>query len=169
MNQKTTVITLRDLEEARERGMLSGEVRILKWGTIAAITVIFLFLTYLAQQINEVRSDLTRQINEVRSDLTRQINGLRGEISEVRKEMNQGQIAIHKRLTSVEQQLGLRPTSTEPASPAVADEQASTDITGRAAKPDEQASTDITGRAAKPDEQAVTDITGRATKPDKNG
>ena len=129
MSQETTVITLRDLEEARERGMLSGEVRILKWGTIAAITVIFLFLTYLAQQINEVRSDLTRQINEVRGDLTRQIN-------EVRKEMNQGQTAIHERLTSVEQQLGLRPTSTEPASPAVADEQAITDITGRAAKPD---------------------------------
>ena len=129
MNQETTVITLRDLEEARERGMLSGEVRILKWGTIAAITVIFLFLTYLAQQINEVRSDLTRQINEVRSDLTQQIN-------EVRKEMKQGQIAIHERLTSVEQQLGLRPTSTEPASPAVADEQANTDITGRAAKLD---------------------------------
>ena len=151
MNQETTVITLRDLEEARERGMLSGEVRILKWGTIAAITVIFLFLTYLAQQINEVRSDLTRQINEVRSDLTQQINEVRSDltrqinevrsdltrqINEVRKEMKQGQIAIHERLTSVEQQLGLRSTSTEPASPAVADEQANTDITGRAAKPD---------------------------------
>ncbi len=125
MNQETTVVPLSDLEEARERGMLSGEVRILKWGTIAAITVILLFLTYLAQQISEVRSDLTQQIN-----------GLRGEINEVRKEMNQGQIAIYERLTSVEHQLGLRSTSTEPASPAVADEQAITDITGRATKPD---------------------------------
>ncbi len=162
MNQETTVVPLRDLEEARERGMLSGEVRILKWGTTAAITVILLFLTYLAQQISEVRSDLTQQINEVRSDLTLQINEVRSgltqqinevrsdltqqinevrsdltqQINEVRKEMNQGQIAIHERLTSVEHQLGLRPTLTEPASPAVADEQAVTDITGRTAKLD---------------------------------
>ena len=41
MNQQPSpVITARDLEEARERGTLAGEVRILKWSAGVAIVAI---------------------------------------------------------------------------------------------------------------------------------
>ena len=98
MNTENPVMTVQDLEGARELGRLSGEVRVLKWGAAIVITMMFAYLTYLAQQINDVRSDLTRQIaalhqqdNEIRSEMTRQIDELRSEmtrqISELRNEM----------------------------------------------------------------------------------
>ncbi len=107
MNIENTVITVRDLEGARELGRLSGEVRVLKWSAAIVVTMMFAYLTFLAQQISEVRTDLTQQsattqqqfnilqqqINEVRTDLTQQIKEVRSEltqqINEVRGELTQ--------------------------------------------------------------------------------
>ena len=96
MNMENTVMTVQDLEGARELGRLSGEVRVLKWGAAIVVTMMFAYLTFLSQQISGVRSDLTRQnaalqqqfniiqqqINEVRTDLTQQINQVRSDLTE---------------------------------------------------------------------------------------
>ena len=94
MTTENTVITVQDLEGARELGRLSGEVRVLKWGAAIVITMMFAYLTFLSQQISGLRNDLTEQINLVRSDLTGQINV-----------MQEGQAAIRERITVVEQTL----------------------------------------------------------------
>ena len=100
MNMENTVVTVQDLEGARELGRLSGEVRVLKWGAAIVVTMMFAYLTFLSQQISGVRSDLTQQISEVRgeirelrSDLTQQINQVRSdltqEIDKVRSDLTQ--------------------------------------------------------------------------------
>ena len=118
MNTENTVVTVQDLEGARELGRLSGEVRVLKWGAAIVVTMMFAYLTFLSQQISGVRSDLiqqtsevrgemreiraeirelhsdlTQQISEVRSDLTQQINDVRSdlteEINDVRSDLTQ--------------------------------------------------------------------------------
>ena len=94
MNTENTVITVQDLESARELGRQSGEVRVLKWGAAIVVTMMFAYLTFLSQQINGLRSDLTQQIDQVRSDLTQQFNGLQ-----------EGQASIRERMTVVEQRL----------------------------------------------------------------
>ena len=134
MNTENTVMTVQDLEGARELGRLSGEVRVLKWGAAIVVTMMFAYLTFLSQQIsglrsdlmqqisevrgeirevrsdlmqqiNEVRSDLTQQINEVRSDLTQQINEVRSDLTQQINVMQEGQTAIRERMTAVEQTL----------------------------------------------------------------
>ena len=82
MTTENPVITVQDLEGARELGRLSGEVRVLKWGAAIVITMMFAYLTFLSQQISGLRNDLTMQINQVRSDLTEQINQVRSDLTE---------------------------------------------------------------------------------------
>ena len=97
MHTENTVMTAQDLEGALELGRLSGEVRVLKWGAAIVITMLFAYLTYLAQQINGVRSDLTQQnaaFQQQFNVMQQQFNGLQ-----------QGQAAIRERLTLVEQRL----------------------------------------------------------------
>ena len=108
MNTENTVMTVQDLEGARELGRLSGEVRVLKWGAAIVVTMMFAYLTFLSQQISGVRSDLTQQISEVRGEMRE----IRGEIRELRSDLTQqinglqeGQAAIRERMTVVEQQL----------------------------------------------------------------
>ena len=119
MNTENTVMTVRDLEGARELGRLSGEVRVLKWGAAIVVTMMFAYLTFLSQQISGVRSDLTQQISEVRvemreirgeirelrSDLIKQINEVRGDLTQQIDDMRAGQAAIRERMTVVEQRL----------------------------------------------------------------
>ena len=134
MNTENTVMTVQDLEGARELGRLSGEVRVLKWGAAIVVTMMFAYLTFLSQQIsgvrsdltqqisgvrgeireirsdltqqiNEVRSDLTQQIKDVRSDLTQQINDVSGDLTQQIDVMQEGQAAIRERMTVVEQRL----------------------------------------------------------------
>ena len=116
MTTENTVITVQDLEGARELGRLSGEVRVLKWGAAIVITMMFAYLTFLSQQISGLRNDLTEQISQVRSDLTEQINQVRSDLTEqinlVRSDltgqinvMQEGQAAIRERITVVEQTL----------------------------------------------------------------
>ena len=130
MNTENTVMTVRDLEGARELGRLSGEVRVLKWGAAIVVTMMFAYLTFLSQQISgvrsdltqqisgvrgeireirgeihELRSDLTQQINDVRSDLTQQINDVRSDLTGQIDVMQEGQAAIRERMTVVEQRL----------------------------------------------------------------
>ena len=127
MNTENTVMTVRDLEGARELGRLSGEVRVLKWGAAIVVTMMFAYLTFLTQQISDVRndltqqisglrsdltqqisdvrSDLTQQIKDVRSDLTEQINDVRGDLTGQINLMQEGQAAIRERMTVVEQRL----------------------------------------------------------------
>ena len=83
MTTENTVITVHDLEGARELGRLSGEVRVLKWGAAIVVTMMFAYLTFLSQQISGVRGDLTRQINAVQ----------------------EGQAAIRERISAVERTL----------------------------------------------------------------
>ena len=100
MNTENAVVTVQDLEGARELGRLSGEVRVLKWSAAIVVTMIFAYLTFLSQQISGLRSDLTQQISEVRgeirelrSDLTKQINQVRTDltqqINQVRTDLTQ--------------------------------------------------------------------------------
>ena len=119
MNTENTVMTVQDLEGARELGRLSGEVRVLKWGAAIVVTMMFAYLTFLSQQISGVRSDLTQQISEVRgeirevrgeihefrSDLTQQINDVRSDLTQQIDVMQEGQAAIRERMTVVEQRL----------------------------------------------------------------
>ena len=119
MNTENTVMTVQDLEGARELGRLSGEVRVLKWGAAIVVTMMFAYLTFLSQQISGVRSDLTQQISEVRgeirevrgeihefrSDLTQQINDVRNDLTQQIDVMQEGQAAIRERMTVVEQRL----------------------------------------------------------------
>ena len=119
MNTENTVMTVRDLEGARELGRLSGEVRVLKWGAAIVVTMMFAYLTFLSQQISGVRSDLTQQIievrgeirevrgeiHELRSDLTQQINDVSGDLTQQIDLMQEGQAAIRERMTVVEQRL----------------------------------------------------------------
>lgn len=95
MNNKDAVMpTVQDLEGARELGRLSGEVRVLKWGAAIVITLVFTtmvaYLTYLAQQISEVRTEQVQQFSAVQQ----QINELR-----------EGQAAIRERLSAIEERL----------------------------------------------------------------
>ena len=121
MNTENTVVTVQDLEGARELGRLSGEVRVLKWGAAIVVTMMFAYLTFLSQQISGVRSDLTQQIsevrveirelridltqqiNEVRSDLTQQIDKVRSDlthqINEVRSDLSQQSNEVRSDLT----------------------------------------------------------------------
>ena len=94
MNTENTVITVQDLEGARELGRLSEEVRVLKWGAAIVVIMMFAYLTFLSQQISDLRNDLTQQISELHSDLTQQIDV-----------MQEGQVAIRERMTVVEQRL----------------------------------------------------------------
>lgn len=119
MNTENTVVTVRDLEGARELGRLSGEVRVLKWGAAIVVTMMFAYLTFLSQQISGVRSDLTQQISEVRvemreirgeirelrSDLIKQINEVRSDLTQQLDDVRAGQAAIRERMTVVEQRL----------------------------------------------------------------
>ena len=119
MNTENTVVTVQDLEGARELGRLSGEVRVLKWGAAIVVTMMFAYLTFLSQQISGVRSDLTQQISEVRvemreirgeirelrSDLIKQINEVRSDLTQQIDDMRAGQAAIRERMTVVEQRL----------------------------------------------------------------
>ncbi len=119
MNTENTVMTVQDLEGARELGRLSGEVRVLKWGAAIVVTMMFAYLTFLSQQISGVRSDLTQQISEVRvemreirgeirelrSDLIKQINEVRSDLTQQIDDMRAGQAAIRERMTVVEQRL----------------------------------------------------------------
>ena len=82
MNTENTVMTVQDLEGARELGRLSGEVRVLKWGAAIVVTMMFAYLTFLSQQISDLRNDLTQQISGLRSDLTQQISGLRSDLTQ---------------------------------------------------------------------------------------
>lgn len=110
------VVTVQDLEGARELGRLSGEVRVLKWSAAIVVTMMFAYLTFLSQQISGLRSDLTQQINQVRTDLTQQIDKVRSDLTqqsnEVRSDLTQqfnglqeGQASIRERMTVVEQRL----------------------------------------------------------------
>ena len=119
MNTENTVVTVQDLEGARELGRLSGEVRVLKWGAAIVVTMMFAYLTFLSQQISGVRSDLTQQISEVRvemreirgeirelrSDLIKQINEVRSDLTQQLDDVRAGQAAIRERMTVVEQRL----------------------------------------------------------------
>ena len=93
MNTENTVMTVQDLEGARELGRLSGEVRVLKWGAAIVVTMMFAYLTFLSQQISGVRSDLTQQIDQVHSDLTQRIDQVRSDltqrIDQVRSDLTQ--------------------------------------------------------------------------------
>ena len=40
MNQSSSILTARDLDEARERGALAGEIRVLKWSAGFAIVAL---------------------------------------------------------------------------------------------------------------------------------
>lgn len=42
-----------------ELGKLSGEVKVLKWGAALVATMIFAYLTFLSQQISEVRDEVS--------------------------------------------------------------------------------------------------------------
>jgi len=117
MNMENTVMTVQDLEGARELGRLSGEVRVLKWSAAIVVTMMFAYLTFLSQQISGLRSDLTRQnaaiqqqfnviqqqINEVRTDLTQQIDQVRSdltqEIDKVRSDLTQQSNEVRSDLT----------------------------------------------------------------------
>ena len=46
-----------------ELGKLSGEVKVLKWGAAISITMIFAYLTFLSQEIREVRTGLSQEIS----------------------------------------------------------------------------------------------------------
>ena len=105
MTMENTVMTVQDLEGARELGRLSGEVRVLKWGAAIVITMMFAYLTFLSQQISGVRNDLTEHINLVRSDLTEQIDQTRSDLTGQINVMQEGQAAIRERITVVEQTL----------------------------------------------------------------
>ena len=87
MNTENTVMTVRDLEGARELGRLSGEVRVLKWGAAIVVTMMFAYLTFLTQQISDVRNDLTQQISGLRSDLTQQISDVRSDLTQQIKDV----------------------------------------------------------------------------------
>ena len=87
MNTENTVMTVQDLEGARELGRLSGEVRVLKWGAAIVVTMMFAYLTFLTQQISDVRNDLTQQISGLRSDLTQQISEVRSDLTQQIKDV----------------------------------------------------------------------------------
>ena len=86
-------------------GRLSGKVRVLKWGPAIVVTMMFAYLTFLSQQISDLRNDLTQQISELRSDLTQQISEVRNDLTQQIDVMQEGQAAIRERLTVVEQRL----------------------------------------------------------------
>ena len=79
MNDKTAVITPRDLEQARELGILSGEVRTLKWGVGIVAVIIFSFLIVLYQEIGNVQDKIDvvqNGLNDVQNDLNNVQNDL---------------------------------------------------------------------------------------------
>ena len=105
MNTENTVITVQDLEGARELGRLSEEVRVLKWGAAIVVIMMFAYLTFLSQQISDLRNDLTQQISELHSGLTQQISELHSDLTQQIDVMQEGQVAIRERMTVVEQRL----------------------------------------------------------------
>ena len=84
-----------------ELGRLSGEVKVLKWGAAISITMIFAYLTFLSQQISEVRSSLEQQINELRTSFEQQVGEVRSQVSTLKE----GQGIIRERLGVIEQRV----------------------------------------------------------------
>lgn len=91
MKTENPVMTTEDCKHAQELWRLSGEVRVLKWGAAIVVTMMFAYLTYLAQQVNGLRGDLTQQNIAIQQQFN---------------VMQEGQAAIRERLTAIEQRLG---------------------------------------------------------------
>ena len=83
-----------EFNQIYELGKLSGEVKVLKWGAAISITMIFAYLTFLSQEIREVRTGLSQEISEVRTGLSQEISALK-----------EGQSIIRERLGVIEQRI----------------------------------------------------------------
>ena len=84
-----------------ELGKLSGEVKVLKWGAAISITMIFAYLTFLSQEIREVRTGLSQEISEVRTSLSQEISALKEGQSIIRERLG----VIEQRVTGMDQRI----------------------------------------------------------------
>ena len=55
-----------DFNHIYELGKLSGEVKVLKWGAAISIAMIFAYLTFLSQEVREVRTGLLQEISALK-------------------------------------------------------------------------------------------------------
>ena len=99
MDITAEAIHQRDVKEARERGILIGDVRTLKWAATFIAIAILTFLGFTYQEVTNVRDDLDR----VEVNMTQlQIN-----MNQLRVDMDLWRTSPDKRLGAIERKLGL--------------------------------------------------------------
>ena len=93
MNQPSAVLTARDLEEAKERGALAGEVRVLKWSAGFAIVALLGGMGMLYQNQIVLHERVVR--------VEERVMALEGRMARIEKRMTR----VEERLDSFEKQL----------------------------------------------------------------
>ena len=93
MNQPSAVLTARDLEEAKERGALAGEVRVLKWSAGFAIVALLGGMGMLYQNQIVLHERVVR--------VEERVMPLEGRMARIEKRMTR----VEERLDSFEKQL----------------------------------------------------------------
>ena len=93
MNQPSAVLTARDLEEAKERGALAGEGRVLKWSAGFAIVALLGGMGMLYQNQIVLHERVVR--------VEERVMALEGRMARIEKRMTR----VEERLDSFEKQL----------------------------------------------------------------
>ena len=100
MNQSSSVLTARDLEEAKERGALAGEIRVLKWSAGFAIVALLGGMGMLYQN-QIVQHERVVRVEE-------RVMALEGRMVRIEERMTQMEgrmLRIEERLDGIEKQL----------------------------------------------------------------
>ena len=93
MNQSSSILTARDLDEARERGALAGEVRALKWSAGFAIVALLGGMGLLYQNQIVLHERVVR--------VEERVMALEGHMARIEERMTR----VEERLDGVEKQL----------------------------------------------------------------
>ena len=114
MNQSSSVLTARDLEEAKERGALAGEIRVLKWSAGFAIVALLggmgmLYQNQIVQHERVVRVEervmaLEGRMVRIEERMT-QMEGRMVRIEERMTQMEGRMLRIEERLDGIEKLL----------------------------------------------------------------
>ena len=114
MNQSSSALTARDLDEAKERGALAGEIRVLKWSAGLAIVALLggmgmLYQNQIVQHERVVRVEervmaLEGRMARIEERMT-QMEGRMVRIEERMTQMEGRMVRIEERMTRIEERM----------------------------------------------------------------
>ena len=110
MNDETPASVPRNFEEAYRLGVLSGEVRVLKWGAAIAIVAILGCLGVIYQEIGALRQEVREEIGALRQEVREEIGSLRREVRQeigsLREEVRQDIDGLRQDSDNLRQEVG---------------------------------------------------------------